>query len=98
LINPLLDLLIVGLNWSNVTSGEIQLENFKALVKGYNQIQKKRKSFTLDIFKGYMGYCLDWLIYNIKQSGVNMKAASEATKTLRAMHAVERNQQSLIRV
>lgn len=89
LINPKLDLFIVALNWSEVTSGNIHWQRFAAILLGY----EKSRSFTLNehILFGYYGYCLDWLEFNLRRLGEkeeNKIAIREIIGTYNALEAV----------
>lgn len=87
LINPMLDLFIVALNWSDVTSGNINWQRFAAIILGY----EKSQSFTLTepVLFGYYGYCLDWLEFNLRRLGETENIAlQEIIGTYKALEAV----------
>lgn len=67
LITTTLDLLIVAFNFAGLSLGNIpKIENFRAVVKGY---EAKRGSVTFDDKNKtlYLGYCLDWLEFNLRR-------------------------------
>ncbi len=89
LINPKLDLFIVALNWSEVTSGNIHTDKFNSVIEGYSNSQQESVSFPFEIIAGYKGYCLDWLAYNLQRLNSSPLAENEIAKTLNAIYAVE---------
>lgn len=98
LINPLLDLFIVALNWSNVLTGKIIKENFQAIVRGFIKVKKTTEPLTPLIINGYLGYCLDWFQYNLRQlQSLNSRVAiTELQLTLTAIETVIHEQETLI--
>lgn len=89
LINPELDLLTVALNWSDVLTGKISTSKFTAVLEGYG----REVTFTEETFYGYVGYCLDWLEFNLQRLAKDVSDAQELKQeietSLVALHAVE---------
>jgi thiamine kinase-like enzyme len=96
LINPLLDLLIVALNWSDIQAGHIRMENYQAVMSAFFAHSKPIGLMNVQIIKGYLGYCLDWVIYNLKLAARSELFNEQIFMSVRAMHLVIDNQVNLI--
>lgn len=82
---PQVDLLAVAMNWAGIVEGSIDEVRFKKILEGYGEPLK----ITDTILAGYLGYCIDWLIFNVRY-GLSLrepseKIHSEIRSTLRAM-------------
>lgn len=90
LINPHLDLFIVALNWSGILSGTFSKEKYQAIICGFNELQTLNPTPSIEIFYGYVGYCLDWIIFNLRKLsyGFSHICQLEVMNTLRVLHYV----------
>lgn len=91
LINPTLDLLIVALNFSHIEEGYIDEQKFQSVIQGYSQHLPIESLFD-DIVDGYIGYCLDWIAFNLA-----INHAVEVEKSVTAIQWVQQNRSKLAR-
>lgn len=89
LIHPLLDILIVGLNFSGVQEGQLILDNFIAFLRGYRGKQVLSK-LPIEIIHLYYGYCLDWIVFAAKGD-----YEGEIRKSISAIQLVENNSKQI---
>lgn len=89
LINPGLDLLIVALNWSGIQKGMINEQSFKAVIEGfYREIKTSVPLGPLTV-ASYIGYCLDWLIYNFTVLSQDQLAIEAENQLKHTYHAIQ---------
>lgn len=95
LINETLDLLIVALNWSDVTT-RLDEKKFKAVIDGYYSTGKTVQPLSTDIVSGYIGYCLDWVSYNLRKLEEGTQAPIEIFNSIGAIKTVVNSEQKII--
>lgn len=91
LINPILDILIVALNWSGVQYEKFVEENYNAVLAGYSK--NLRGKIEAIHFHAYFGYCLDWLIFVLSNPS---QYSDEICGTINAIELVEKVSVNLI--
>lgn len=69
---PQVDLLAVAMNWAGIIDGVIDEARFEKILEGYGE----SLTITDTILAGYLGYCLDWLIFNVRY-GLLLREPSE---------------------
>ena len=67
--NPTYEILIAALDWSGITAGSMRNDIFLAMIKAYKDEGGVIDSNNLKaISHAIPGYCIDWMVYNIKRS------------------------------
>jgi Ser/Thr protein kinase RdoA (MazF antagonist) len=67
--NPTYEILIAALDWSGITAGSMRNDVFLAMIKAYKDAGGVIDSSNLEtISRAIPGYCIDWMVYNIKRS------------------------------
>lgn len=94
-----LDVFITALNWSYVTSGQIDFNLFSSLIHGYLS-QYPQIVFQWDVLLfEYYAYVLHWIEFNLKRAvyfpGQYEQAITEIKKSYIAMNCVTQNYQKL---
>jgi thiamine kinase-like enzyme len=91
LIDPMLELFIVSLNWSFTSTGQIDHDKFQTIWTCYEDTMGPHLRLNQSVLNGYFGYCLDWLEFNMKRHAMANCAISwqEVLNTLAAMRLVE---------
>lgn len=97
-IHPGMDLLTVGLNWSGIPEGRFIPEGLQAVLVGY-QVMLPRPVMDNNVFSGYIGYCLEWLGFNLERA-LRAKTAEiarqEVRKSLRALQVIGDNREKIL--
>lgn len=71
--NPTYEMLIAALDWSGITAGSMRDDIFLAMIKAYKNAGGVVSLDNLQaISRAIPGYCVDWLVYNIKRSLKNI--------------------------
>lgn len=93
-INPQLDLFLLAMNWSGILTKTFSQEKYLAALRGYRTLKEIEYPDCTHVIPGYIGYCLDWLIFNLRKLTLHPSSAdcvSQIHNTLRVIRFVARN-------
>lgn len=67
-INPNVELIGYGLEWSGVLLGTINKEIFKEIIRSYERHSQKKFLSFKEAYEGWLGHCLlPWLFFNLRR-------------------------------
>ena len=73
--NPIYEILIAALDWSGITAGSMHDDIFLNMIKAYKNAGGVISANELAAISGAIpGYCIDWMVYNIKKTLKNNTA------------------------
>ena len=73
--NPIYEILIAALDWSGITAGLMHDDIFLTMIKAYKNAGGVISANELEATSGAIpGYCIDWMVYNIKRTLKNNTA------------------------
>ena len=88
-IHPHLELLGVALNWANIGSASINLNNFQAVINGYQSLLGKIEIHQT-IAAASLGSWLKWIVFNIKDTQLDKKSRLiEIERTISAINQID---------
>ncbi|QLH43015.1 MAG: phosphotransferase [Coxiellaceae bacterium] len=94
--NPGMELFGVALNWSGIAIGKIDQALFMAVLQAYLRTKGRLPVFSHNTVMAYVGYCIDWLAFNLRRSiansGWKAVADAEIVSSLRAIPLIAMQQ------